>query len=156
MAIGSQDPSDERKLHCEEISKVFINSFLFWPNHFVIHVWLTIFLKKWRTRSWPRTKLRWICLFFHSNQPNHSWHGWIKTWLGKGQGRAQGLNKSLQLSVGLSDRSLHLTFQDHGQGQSWWSHLRPGVESMCLFFVSWQSGHFWRRYRKFPIWPWKF
>ena len=37
-----------------------------------------------------------------------------------------------------------------------WSHLRPGVQSICLLFVSWQSDHFWLRYSKFYIWPWKF
>ena len=37
-----------------------------------------------------------------------------------------------------------------------WSHLRPGVQSICLLFTSWQSDHFWLRYRKFHIWPWKF
>ena len=26
--------------------------------------------------------------------------------------------------------------QDYGQGQTHWSHLRPGVQSMCLLFVS--------------------
>ena len=45
--------------------------------------------------------------------------------------------------------------QDYGQGQTHWSHLRPGVQSICLLFVSWQSDHFWLRYRKFHIWPWK-
>ena len=33
---------------------------------------------------------------------------------------------------------------------------RPGVQSIGLLFVSWQSDHFWLRYRKFHIWPWKF
>ena len=46
--------------------------------------------------------------------------------------------------------------QGYGQGQTHWSHLRPGVQSICLLFVSWQSDHFWLRYRKFHIWPWKF
>ena len=46
--------------------------------------------------------------------------------------------------------------QSHGRGQSHWSHLRPGVQSICLLFVSRQSDHFWLRYRKFHIWPWKF
>ena len=32
----------------------------------------------------------------------------------------------------------------------------PGVQSICLLFVSWQSDHFWLRYSKFYIWPWKF
>ena len=44
--------------------------------------------------------------------------------------------------------------QSYGQGQTHWSHLRPGVQSICLLFVSWQSDHFWLRYRKFHIWPW--
>ena len=46
--------------------------------------------------------------------------------------------------------------QGHGQGQTHWSHSRPGVQSICLLFVSWQSDHFWLRYSKFHIWPWKF
>ena len=45
--------------------------------------------------------------------------------------------------------------QDYGHGQTHWSNLRPGVQSICLLFVSWQSDHFWLRYRKFHIWPWK-
>ena len=46
--------------------------------------------------------------------------------------------------------------QGYGQGQTHWSHLRPGVQAICLLFVSWQSDHFWLRYRKFHIWPRKF
>ena len=46
--------------------------------------------------------------------------------------------------------------QDYGQGQTHWSHLRPGVQSIWLFFFSCQSDHFLLRYRKFHIWPWKF
>ena len=45
--------------------------------------------------------------------------------------------------------------QSYGQVQTHWLHLRPGVQSICLLFVSWQSDHFWLRYRKFHIWPWK-
>ena len=45
--------------------------------------------------------------------------------------------------------------QGYGQVQTHWSHLRPGVQSICLLFVSWQSDHFWLRYSKFYIWPWK-
>ena len=55
---------------------------------------------------------------------------------------------------------LYLTFkiqgQGHGQGQTWWSHLSPRVQRICLLFVSWQLDHFWLRYSKFYIWPWKF
>ena len=43
----------------------------------------------------------------------------------------------------------------YGQGQTHWSHLRPGVQLICLLFVSWQSDHFWLRCSKFYIWPWK-
>ena len=43
--------------------------------------------------------------------------------------------------------------QGYGQVQTHWSHLRPGVQAICLLFVSWQSDHFWLRYRKFHIWP---
>ena len=46
--------------------------------------------------------------------------------------------------------------QGHGQGQTHWSHLRPGVESISLLFISWQSNEIWLRYSKFHIWPWKF
>ena len=45
--------------------------------------------------------------------------------------------------------------QGYGQCQTNWSHLRPEVQSICLLFVSWQSDHFWLRYSKFHIWPWK-
>ena len=46
--------------------------------------------------------------------------------------------------------------QFYGQGQTHWSHLRPGVQSIYLLFVSWQSDHFLLRYGKFYIWHWKF
>ena len=46
--------------------------------------------------------------------------------------------------------------QGHGQGQTHWSHLRPGMQAISLLIVSWQSDHFWLRYSKFHIWPWKF
>ena len=48
------------------------------------------------------------------------------------------------------------TGQGYGEGRTHWSHLRPGVQSICLLFVSWQLDHFWLRYRKSHIWPWKF
>ena len=36
------------------------------------------------------------------------------------------------------------------------SHLRHYVQLICLLFVSWKSGHYWLRYSKLYIWPWKF
>ena len=50
---------------------------------------------------------------------------------------------------------LYLTLKNLGQGQIRWSHLSPRVQSICLLLVSWQSDHFWLRYSKFHIWPWK-
>ena len=44
----------------------------------------------------------------------------------------------------------------YGQGQTHSSHLRHGIQLICVLFVSWQSDHFWLRYSKFHIWPWKF
>ena len=52
--------------------------------------------------------------------------------------------------------TLKIQGQGHGQGQTRWSHLSPKVQSICLLFVSWQLDHFWLRYSKFYIWPWKF
>ena len=48
------------------------------------------------------------------------------------------------------------TWKFKGQGQTHWWHLRTGVQSIYLPFVSWQWDHFWLRYSKFHIWPWKF
>ena len=55
----------------------------------------------------------------------------------------------------LSGRSLHLIFQGHGQGPTWWS-LRPSVQFICVLFILWQSNHFWLRYIKFQNRSWKF
>ena len=46
--------------------------------------------------------------------------------------------------------------QGHCQGQIHWSHLRPGVHSICLLIVLWWADLFWLKYSKFHIWPWKF
>ena len=41
--------------------------------------------------------------------------------------------------------------------QTWWSHLRPKVQSICLLFVPWVAiGNFFSGYSKFHIWPWNF
>ena len=54
-----------------------------------------------------------------------------------------------------------LTFKIH-RSRSWpRSNLMVTFEALefnqyVCFFVSWQSDHFWLRYSKFYIWPWKF
>ena len=47
-------------------------------------------------------------------------------------------------------------YQGHGQGQTHCQIWGLEFKSICLFFVLWQSGHFWLIYSKFHIWPWKF
>ena len=49
--------------------------------------------------------------------------------------------------------TLKIQGQGHGQGQTWWSHLKPRVQSMYLLFVPWQSDHFLLTYSQFDIWP---
>ena len=51
--------------------------------------------------------------------------------------------------------TLKIQGQGLGPGQTWWSHLKPKVQSIYLLFFSWQSDQFWLRYSKFHIWPWK-
>ena len=51
--------------------------------------------------------------------------------------------------------TLKIQGQGHGQEQTWWSHSKPRVQSICLLFVSWQSEHFGLRYSKLFIWPLK-
>ena len=52
--------------------------------------------------------------------------------------------------------TLKIQGQGHGRGQTHWLHLKAGIQSICLLFISWQLDHFWLRYGKFHIWPWKF
>ena len=59
-------------------------------------------------------------------------------------------SRHLKSTRSLSGRSLHLTFQGHGQGQTWWS-LRPSVQSIWVFLILWRWSHFWLRYNKFHI-----
>ena len=56
----------------------------------------------------------------------------------------------------LSNRSLHLAFQGHGQSLNRCSQFRSRVQSICLLFVSCQLDHVWPRYSKSHIRPWKF
>ena len=52
-----------------------------------------------------------------------------------------------------SHLTLKIQGQGHGQGQTWWSYLRPKFQSICLLFISWQLDHFWLRKSKLHIWP---
>ena len=52
--------------------------------------------------------------------------------------------------------TLKIQGQVHGQGQTWWSHLRPwsSIDMFAFRFVA--IGPFMAEICKFYIWPWKF
>ena len=52
--------------------------------------------------------------------------------------------------------TLKIQAQGPSQGRIKCFHLKAIVQSIHLLFVSWQSDHFWPRYGKFYVWPWKF
>ena len=52
------------------------------------------------------------------------------------------------LEIKLSNLTLKIQVN---QGQNSWLHLKFSVQSMRLFFVSWQSDNFVIRYRKLDI-----
>ena len=85
------------------------------------------------------------------NQPSHSETQLFQNFTMKihGQGHLCGQRSRSHLT-------LKIQSQGHGQSQTRWSHSSPSAQSICLLFVSWQSDHFWLRYSKFYIWPWKF
>ena len=56
----------------------------------------------------------------------------------------------------LKNLPLKIQGQGHVQSQTWWSHLRPIMQSICLLFRLAAIGPFWLRYNKFQIWLWKF
>ena len=39
--------------------------------------------------------------------------------------------------------------------KDWWRRLRPSIQSIFLFYVSWLSDHLWLRNSKLDIWPLK-
>ena len=110
------------------IKKFYWSSHMFhWSSHFFI------------SRG-PRTdKFRGVCSYFKI----WTWKSMVKVMcVVKGQGHVW---------------PSKFKGQGYGQGQPHWWHFGPGVESICLLFLfSCQSYHFWLRYRKFHIWPWKF
>ena len=88
---------------------------------------------------------------FNVNRPSHSaTYGYFKIWPWKSMVNAMCVVKGLSHIW-----PWKLKYQGHRQGQTWWSHLRPKVQSIGLLFVSWQSHHFGLRYSKLHIWPWK-
>ena len=110
----------------------------FWLRYSKFHIWPWNFKAKVMAKVksdghiWGLDFNRYVCFSFRGNGTIFDWDMANSIFdLGKIQG------------------------QGHGQGQTWWSHLRRRVQSMCLLFVSWQLDHFWLRYSKFHIWPWK-
>ena len=41
-----------------------------------------------------------------------------------------------------------------GQIQNWWPYIRQRVQSICMFFISRQSDHFFLMYSKLNVLPW--
>ena len=75
------------------------------------------------------------------NRPYHSaTYSYFKIWPWKSLVNAMCVVKGLGHIWTLKD-------QGHCQGQTWWSHLRPWVQSICLLFVSWKSDHFGLRWK---------
>ena len=104
------------------------SKFYIWPWKFKVKVMAKV---KLDGHIWALEFNRYVCFSFRGNRTIFGWDIAILYLTLKSQG------------------------QGHGQGQTRWSHLNPSVQSICLLFVSWQSDHFWLRYSKFHIWPWK-
>ena len=94
-----------------------------------------------RSRSWPRSNLmvtfealefnRYVCFSFRGNRTIFGW-----------------------------DIGNYIFDLENSRSRSWprsnpMFTLNPRVQSICLLFVSWKSDHFWLRFSKFHIWPWK-
>ena len=105
-------------------------------------------LENSRSRSWPRSNswkhvrpkiqsLRLLCRFV-TIRP--IWLTYSKLHI-----------RPWKLEVKVMTKSL-----GHDHDKSHWSHMRPIVQSMSLFFFSWQSDHLGWSYSKVNISPWKF
>ena len=82
-------------------------------------------------RIWTLEFNRYVCFLFHGNRTIFGW-----------------------------DIANSIFDLENSRSRSWqrsnrWSHLSHRVQLICLLFVPWQSDHFWLRYSKFYIWPWK-
>ena len=109
----------------------------FWLRYSKFYIWPWKFKVKVMTKVKPDGHIwalefnRYVCFLFRGNQTLFGW------------------------DIAILYLTLKIQGQGHGQGQTPWSHLSPRVQSICLLFVPWQSDHFWLRYSKFHIWPWK-
>ena len=112
----------------------------FWLRYSKFHIWPWKFKVKPHGHIWGLEFNRYVCFSFRGNWTIFCWH------IAKVK---YGMQHAMPFT-------LKIQGQGHGQGQTPWSHLRPWVQSICLLFVSWQSDHFWLRYNKFHVWPWKF
>ena len=61
-----------------------------------------------------------------------------------------------QLVLPFWDTAFSKVYHENPRPSTHWSLLRPGLQSICLVFESWQLDHFWLRCSKFHIWPWNF
>ena len=119
------------------------------PGHYLVDPYTWPWSPNGHGHEWPTATTPPLC---NVNLPSHSEIQLFQNLTKKihGQGHVCGQRSRSRLTFKIQGSRLY------GQGQTHWLHLRPEVELICLLFVSWQSDHFWLRYRKFHIWPWKF
>ena len=123
------------------------------PNHYLVDPYTWPWSPNGQDHIWPSKLKYWFKVMAKVKPIGHIWGLEFKSicllfvsWL-SGQ---------FWLRYKNSYFTLKIQGQGHSQGQIWWSHLRPRVQSMCLLFVLWQSNHFSQRYSQFHIWPWTF
>ena len=111
----------------------------FWLRYSKFHIWPWKFKVKVMAKDKPYGHIwalefnRYVCFSFRGNRTIFGWNIANSIF---------DLEKSRSRSWPRSNPMV--TFEPYGR-----------VQSISLLFVSWQSDHFWLRYSKFHIWPWK-
>ena len=91
-------------------------------------------------------------LLCNVNRPSHSGIRIFKIFDHESPWSSSCVWSKVKVTFGLQNSKVKVMVKVKPIGHIW----GLGVQSICLLFVSWQSDHFWLRYRKFHIWPWKF
>ena len=123
------------------------------PSHYLVDPYTWLWSPNGQDHIWPSKFKYWFKVMAKVKPIGHIWGLEFKSMFAF---RFVAIGPVLVEIYKNSYFTLKIQGQGHSQGQIWWSHLRPRVQSMCLLFVLWQSDHFWQRYSQFHIWPWKF